>query len=90
MSDNKVAIRLLHKSSIQGGIWCEPAGWKPANDIEGAEFVDGSWWAQREEVAGLVWFGNPVGCEDEIIEVSLECISVASCGDCRVIGDVKL
>ena len=84
-------VRLKHNSSIPNARWCEPVGWEPQNTIEGAEFVDGSWWSEDSEEAGLVWFGerDAYGAE-EVIEASLDDLRVASCGDCRVIGDVQL
>lgn len=86
-----VTVRLLHNSSIPGARWCDPVGWEPANAIEGAELVDGSWWNDDGEVAGLVWFGDRSECgASEVIEVRLEDLRVASCGNCRVIGEVLL
>jgi len=88
---NLFKIRLMHNSSIPGARWCEPIGWEPSNEIEGAEFADGSWWSDSEEEAGLVWFGdvNAYGSE-EVIDASLDDLRVASCGDCRVIGTVEV
>jgi hypothetical protein len=84
-----VTVRLMHDASIPNARWCVPVGWEPQNDIEGADFVDGSWWSDDEE-AGLVWFGdrNAYGVE-EVVVVSLDDLRVASCGDCRVIGEVE-
>ena len=84
-------IRLLHNASIPGARWCEAIGWEPANQIDGAELADGSWWDENEEVAGLVWFGevNAYGV-NEVIEADLGGLRVASCGDCRVIGNVQI
>lgn len=84
-----VSVRLMHYSSIPGARWCEPVGWEPTNEIEGAEHQEkGSWWDDQEEVAGLVCFVS--GNEDDEIEVSLDDLRIASCGDCRVIGKVDL
>ena len=80
-------VELGHRSSIQGARWCKPIGWEPANTVEGAEFVDGSWWNESEE-AGLVCFVQ--GEEGDTLEVSAEDLRVASCGNCRVIGEVAL
>jgi hypothetical protein len=83
-----VTVRLLHESSIPGARWCEPIGWKPSNEIEGAEFSDGSYWEETEEVAGFVCFAD--GCKEDEIEVSLDDLRIASCGDCKVLGKVVL
>ena len=83
-----LTVQLQHRSSIQQARWCQPVGWEPANKIEGAEFVDGSWWGETEEEAGLVCFVE--GDEGDEIEVALDDLRVASCGDCRVIGEVEV
>ena len=95
-----VTVRITHGSSIPGACWCQPVGWEPANEREGASYIDGSWYDDdgddaAPEVAGLVWFGNPEeyeGDEDQelVIEVSIDDLRIASCGDCKVIGEVKL
>lgn len=86
-----VTVRLAHNAAIPGARWCQPVGWEPRNEIEGAEFVDGSWWSDSEEEAGLIWCGerDAYGAE-EVIEATLDDLRVASCGDCRVIGEVKV
>ena len=91
----KVTVRLCHNSSIPGARWCEPIGWEPANAIEGAEWVDGGWWGDDEQEAGLVCFGHPATYredtgEDETAEVTLADLRVASCGNCRVIAEVRI
>ena len=83
-----INIRLGHKSSIPGARWATPIGWEPTNEISGAEFVDGSWWGEQEEEAGLVYFGE--GSEGDEVECELGDLRVASCGDCRVIGGVQI
>jgi hypothetical protein len=80
-------IRINHKSSVSGASWCTPIGWEPDNQIEEAEFVDGSWWSEESEEAGLLYFGEAQ--EGEEIEASFADLRVASCGDCRVIGEVE-
>ena len=80
-------IRINHKSSVSGASWCTPIGWEPDNQIEEAQFVDGSWWSDVEEEAGLLYFGEAQ--EGEEIEASFADLRVASCGDCRVIGEVE-
>lgn len=82
-------VELQHTSSIPSARWCRPVGWEPTNQIDGAEFAAGSWWSEDSESAGLVWFGdiNAYGA-GETIDASLEDLRVASCGDCRVIGNV--
>lgn len=87
-STKTVTVRLMHNTSLTRTRWCQPVGWEPANKLAGAEFVDGSWWDDQEEVAGLVCFAE--GDEGDEIEVSLDDLRVASCGDCKVIGKVKL
>lgn len=86
-----VRVRLLHNSSIPNARWCEPVGWEPSNVVEGSELVDGAWWNDDEQTAGLVWFGHPneYGA-NEVMEAKLDDLRVASCGDCHVIGKVKL
>lgn len=84
-------VRLLHNASIPGARWCEPIGWEPVNEVEGSELVDGAWWDADEQTAGLVWFGHPDSYgANEVAEVSLDDLRVASCGDCRVVGEVEL
>ena len=86
-----VTVRLLHNASIPNARWCEPVGWEPANVVEGSELVDGAWWDDDEQTAGLVWFGHPNEyVANEVMEANLDDLRVASCGDCRVIGEVKL
>ncbi len=87
----RLEVRLMHNASIPGARWCEPIGWEPSNVIEGAEMQDGTWWDDDNEVAGLVWFGdvNAYGTQ-EIIVTDIDDLRVASCGDCRVIGEVAL
>lgn len=80
-------VRINHKSSVSGASWCTPVGWEPDNQIEGAEFLDGSWWSDSEEEAGLLYFGEAQ--EGEEIEATFADLRVASCGDCRVIGEVE-
>jgi len=84
----QLKIRLGRRSSIPQARWCVPIGWEPSNVIEGAEFVDGSWWGENEEEAGLVCFTQ--GDEGQEYCVALGDLRVASCGDCRVIGEVQL
>lgn len=78
----------VNRSSISGARWCQPVGWEPQNEVEGAEFVDGSWWGETEEEAGLVRWSD--GDEGEEIEVDADDLRVASCGDCRVIAEVQV
>jgi hypothetical protein len=80
-------IRVNQKSSVSGASWCVPVGWEPDNQIEGAEFVDGSWWTEESEEAGLLYFGDgEAGTE---VEATFADIRVASCGNCQVIGEVE-
>jgi len=85
-----LTVILQHRSSIAGARWCEPVGWEPQNEIENAEFVDGGWWGDEEqgELAGLVCWSE--GDEGEQIECRLDDLRVASTGDCRVIGAVRI
>lgn len=80
-------VVLKHRSSIPGARWCEPVGWEPGNKIEGAEFVDGSWWGADSEEAGLVYFGD--GEEGDTVEATFADLRLVSCGDCKVIGEVE-
>jgi hypothetical protein len=81
----------MHDASIPGARWCVPIGWEPRNVVDGAEYTDGSWWSEAEEEAGLIWFGdrNAYGAQ-EVIQASPDDLRVASCGDCRVIGEVLI
>lgn len=91
METKTVTVRLLHNASIPNARWCEPVGWEPANVVEGSELVDGAWWDDDEQTAGLVWFGHPSEYgANEVMEANLGDLRVASCGDCRVIEKVKL
>lgn len=83
-----VKVRLGHRSSIPGARWATPVGWEPTNEIEGSEFLDGSWWDETEETAGLVCF-TP-GDDGDQIDAPTDEVRVASTGDCRVIGPVAL
>lgn len=85
--EKTVKIRLLHRSAIPHARWCEPVGWEPTNRIEG-EWIDGGWWSETDEEAGIVWFGE--GQEGDEVEADLDDLRVVSCGDCRVIGEVEL
>ena len=80
-------VRLLHRSSVPHARWCEPVGWEPGNEIEGAEFLDGSWWSDHEEEAGLLCWAQ--GDDGDEIEVSADDLRVVSTGDCRVLGKVE-
>lgn len=84
-----VKVRLLHNSSIPNARWCDPVGWDAGNVLLGAEYDEGSWWQGWEQVAGLVWIGNPneYGVR-EVIECELSALRVASCGECRILGPV--
>ena len=82
-----VAVRLMHNTTLTRTRWCVPVGWEPANEIPGAEFIDGSYCDDQEEVAGIVCFAD--GCEGDEVEVELDDLRIASCG-CKVLEDVKL
>jgi hypothetical protein len=77
-----VTVKLNHNSSIP------QARWEPTNEVEGAEFLDGSWWGVSNEEAGLVCFVR--GDEGDEIEVSLDDLRVVSTGNCRVISKVEI
>ena len=51
-----VTVKLQHRSSIWGARWCLPVGWEPTNEIDGSEFLDGSYWDDTEETAGVIGF----------------------------------
>ncbi len=84
MKTTTLTVELMHRSSIPGAIWAKPCGWEPENEIEGSEWIDGSWWDDAGNTAGLVCFVE--GNEGDIVEVVLSDLRVASCGDCRVIN----
>lgn len=92
MTDAKtLTIWLKHSASIPNARWCEAVDWEPRNEIDGADYLDGGWWDDDGNVAGLVWFGDTSEHQPgEEIEVSLDDLRVASCGDCRVIGPVVI
>jgi len=81
-------VLLQHVSSIRGARWCRPIGWDPKNKVEGAEFVGDSWWSEGEGKAGLVCFSE--GAEGTEIEVAVDDLKVASCGECKVISEVQV
>jgi len=83
-----LTVTLQHTSSIPGARWATPKGWEPLNQIAGADFVDGSWWGEESEEAGIVYFGE--GADGEEIEANLDDLRVVSTGDCRVIGNVEI
>lgn len=84
-----LTVELQHRAAIGGTRWVKPIGWEPKNEFAGSEFTDGSWWDANEETHGLIAF-NTTGEEGETVEVSLDDLRVASCGNCRVIGEVKV
>lgn len=87
-----VKVVLCHNcSSIPNARWCYPLGFDPVNKVEGAEYENGAWWDGEEEVAGLVWLGNPdeYGAHEHVA-VPLDSLRVATSGDCRVIGRVEI
>lgn len=88
MTSQLVTVKLEHRSSIPNARWCKAIGWEPVNQIDGAELLDGSWWSETEEEAGLVCFVE--GDEGDEIDVALDDLRVASCGDCRVIASVEV
>lgn len=83
-----ITVRLMHNSSIPQARWAKPIGWEPQNEIGGSEYVDGSWWDEYEETAGIVCFAE--GDEGDEIEVSVDECRIASTGNCRVIEKVKV
>jgi hypothetical protein len=76
----------MHKSSVPNARWAHPIGWEPTQEIEGAEFLDGSWWSDSQEEAGLICFVP--GVEGAIIEVDGSDLRIVTTGDCRVIGEI--
>ena len=84
----KMKIRVLHRSSIPGASWCVAQGWEPSNQIEGSEYLDGSWWSDQEQTAGMIYFG--AGEEGSAIEVDIDDLRIAATGNCRVIGEVEV
>jgi hypothetical protein len=83
-----VAVVLCHRTMISEARWCEPLGWRPANEILGAEYADGAWWADGDEEAGLICFVQ--GKEGQELQVGLDDLRVALCRDCQVIGPVLI
>lgn len=81
-----LTVKLGHRSSISGARWCQAVGWEPRNEVTGAAFADGSWWSEQDEDAGLVCFAD--GEEGDEVEVDIDDLRVASCGNCRVIAEV--
>lgn len=86
----KVKVKLLHDCPIPGARWCEPIGWEPANEIKGAVYEDGAWWDDHEEVASLIWLGEPnqYGAFQGIT-VPLDDLRVATAGECRVLEKAR-
>jgi hypothetical protein len=81
-------VEVGHPASIPGARWCRPVGWSPQNVIDGAEWFDGdgSWQDENGDAAGIVIFD--IGREGDRVTVGLNDLRVASCGDCRVVGEV--
>lgn len=91
MDAKTVTVIVLHQSSIPGATWVTPKGWEPANKISGAEFVEGSWWGDDSEEAGLVAWNLPEdAAEGDEIDIDLSELRVALCGDCRVLAAVEI
>jgi len=88
MTTTKLTIALAHKSAIPGARWATPVGWEPANEIDGSEYLDGSWWSEDSETAGLLYFG--AGSEGDTVEADADDLRVASTGNCRVIGQIEV
>lgn len=61
-------------------------GWTPRNPIEGAEYLNGSWYRAGEEVAGLVCFAE--GRRGQLLDVTTDDLRIAACWNVRLIGDV--
>jgi hypothetical protein len=85
-----VEVEVCHASSIPGARWCRPVGWSPRNAIDGAEWSDGdgAWLDENGDAAGIVVYGDHA--EGDRVTVALDDLRVASCGDCRVVGEVEV
>jgi hypothetical protein len=85
-----VEVEVCHASSIPGARWCRPVGWSPRNAIDGAEWSDGdgAWHDENGDAAGIVVYGDHA--EGDRVTVALDDLRVASCGDCRVVGEVEV
>jgi hypothetical protein len=99
MSDSvELTVEIGHTSAIAGAKWCRPVGWSPRNVIEGADWDDteGVWWGDDGEAAGIIAFGDDFAerfasrPRSFVTTVRLDDLRVASCGQCRVIGEVEI
>lgn len=81
-----VRIRIGHQSPMVGAHWCHPINWVPANRISDAKFENGAWRSGNDEIAGIVYF-TPLD-EGEEVEVELDDLRVAACGEWRIIEEV--
>jgi len=81
-------IRVGHQSPMIGARWCRPVGWIPANQVADSEFVDGSWRNHLGETAGIIYF-TPKD-DGEEIDVPSEDLRVATCGEWKIIEEVRV
>lgn len=81
-------ILILHRTSISGAAWCKPVGWRPENVVAGGEYVDGSWWDEDGEVAGLAYYTDAE--EGSEIEVDPNYIVLLGTPDMNDLGPVEL
>lgn len=86
-------VRLLHKCvTIPGSRWCEPIDWQPANDIPETIWVDGAWWDDTSEVAGVVcaYVVDDGGEEGSVVDADLDNLLVVRSFSGQVIGRVTV
>jgi hypothetical protein len=81
-----VQIKVGHQSPMRGAHWCHPVGWTPANQLPGCEFIDGAWRNEMGDTAAIACF--TLEEEGAIIEVPLEDLRVASCGEWQILQEV--
>jgi hypothetical protein len=86
----ELAVEVGHAASIPGARWCRPVGWSPRNAIDGADWIDGdgAWQDENGDAAGIVIYGEH--SKGDRVTVGIDNLRVASCGDCRVIGEVEV
>lgn len=79
-------IKIGHQSPMIGAHWCHPVGWQPGNQIADSQFINGSWRSGDNEVAGIIYF-TPRH-EGEEIDVAIEDLRVAACGEWEILEEV--
>jgi hypothetical protein len=87
----KIQFRHQYNGASFPGRWCEPIGWIPSNTIPGAEWEDGVYWDEDNEIAGLAWVGNPLEYDSQdITHVPLSSLRIVRTSGETVSKSVKV